>query len=110
MAKDETFKGEHFASFFKEKRRKQALRETQADEGGEGAVPSGPVTSARVDMDARISTTVNAQGRVQLNVRVPADVKARVLLERTRRRNEGHVRADVHDIVTDAVCAYLPKD
>lgn len=94
------------AAFLKLVAKKQAERRDVAAEPGQG-------TQAPVPEDGRLSSSVDARGLVQLNVRVPMEVKAAVITERLRRKSLGLDASDVSDIVTEALLTFLsqqPRD
>ena len=64
---------------------------------------------AHQPIDGRVSSTVNKRGFVQLNVRIPLDLKNQVLEVRNQRRGTGSAACDVGDIVADALRAYFDK-
>ena len=92
------FGGSGFAKFF-EKRRQEQQQTVEKIRSAEAR--------AALPIDGRISSKSDHKGNVQLNVRVPLDVKNQVLEERARRKASGLPQADVGDIVAEALRAYL---
>lgn len=58
-------------------------------------------------LDGRLSSTTNRHGYVQLNVRVPVDIKRQVLEVRAKRKAGRLPRADLGEIVAEALQAFL---
>jgi len=90
--------GINFTKYFEARRQEQKqtvekIRTTEA--------------KALVAVDGRISSKSDRKGNVQLNTRVPLDVKNQVLEERARRKAAGSPNADVGDIVAEALRAFL---
>lgn len=88
--------GGEFASFFS-KRETLKTATKQSDE------------KAEVSIDARLTSSVDAKGLVQLNVRIPIALKNMVVAERNKRKNRKEVNSDVNDIVSEALREYLHK-
>lgn len=95
-----TFEDVCFAGFF-ESRRNGQTTQTSRDDVAEVA--------ARAVLDGRISSTTDRNGYVQLNVRVPAEMKKLVLEERKRRKANDEDNSDVGDVVVDALRTYFAE-
>lgn len=92
-----------FSEFFKSRKPTQTQNEKP-----NSATTSHHVT-ARAELDGRLSNTVDRNGYVQLNVRVPIEIKNLVIEERARRRATGQEPCDVGGIVAEALREQLTK-
>ena len=99
------------SSYF-EKRKQPSQGATVAPPLSPTAVPAPPAQSrltTSAASDGRLSTAVDRGGKAQLNVRVPAEIKERVLELRAKRKKEGAKHSDLSDIVVEALQLLLLK-
>lgn len=79
----------------------------------QGATVPAPPAQSRLTTsaasDGRLSTAVDRGGKAQLNVRVPAEIKERLLELRAKRKREGSKHSDLSDIVVEALQLLLLK-
>lgn len=84
--------------------KKQAVaRELEAEQQLQAA-------ASQVMPDGRLSCQGDARGLVQLNVRVPVQMKQALLTERARRQVSGAQSHEVSEIVREALSAFLKLD
>ena len=85
---------ERFSKFFenKQKQKQAALASKRTQEA-----------QSHQAIDGRVSSSTDRHGFVQLNVRVPLDLKNQVIEERGARRARGLAGCDVADIVIEAL-------
>ena len=89
-----------FTKFFENKQRqaKAGLDTRRATEA-----------QAHQAIEGRLSSTTDRKGYVQLNCRVPLDLKNQVIELRAARKAAGAKECDVGDIVVEALRAFLQK-
>lgn len=87
-----------FNEYFEKRAKQKALDE-----------PAVPAPESEAAVDGRVSNKQDKFGRVQVNMRMPFEVKALIYRERERRRKASLPNADMHAIVVEAVRAYLEK-
>lgn len=90
---------ESFSRFFETKKKK-------AEAAQAGCVVGAPTAQL---IDGRLSSRVDRKGTVQLNVRVPLNLKNQVIELRAARKAAGLPQADVGDIVAEALRDLLQK-
>lgn len=102
---------QRLSSYF-EKRKQPSQVATMATPLSPTAMAAAPAQSrltTAVSSDGRLSTAVDRGGKAQLNVRVPAEIKERLLELRAKRKREGSKHSDLSDIVVEALQLLLLK-
>lgn len=88
---------DRFAQYFEQQLKQEAPTQT-------GGVDDAPPVATD---DARLSVSPDRDGLVQLNVRVPKEIKERLIELRAKRRQGGVVSSAISQIVTEALTMYL---
>lgn len=91
------FDEEAFIKFFESRGRERS------------AIPRPIEPQTDLAIDGRISSTIDDNGCVQLNVRVPVDLKTLVLQERARRKSAGEDHSGIGDIVAEALRVFFER-